>query len=103
MTDKHEVTVYDRVPATARVSAAQVEDFLYRTGWNHKDSLVFAVCGSGLDPLTAWAHPKDGRGDPIYTSRQMSACDIAVVIECVAMSLDRQPSAVLADIAKEPT
>lgn len=83
--EQHEVTVYDRAPATAPVSVAQVEAYLRRTGWSKlpdpdewwwsRGSLAVQVCPSYID------------GDEI---------------EAIARAEQRQPSAVLADIAREP-
>lgn len=88
MTTKHEVTVYDRVPATARISAEQVESYLRRTGWTvlHSDEarglLHWGRCD---DRMWTW------RGEIM-----------GGVVEFIAQHEQRQPSAVLAGIAAEP-
>lgn len=87
MTAKHDVTVYDRAPATAAVSASQFEAYLRRTGWTQTSGVVaggriwiFANCAA------VYVYP-----DLVDASE----------VECVAEAEGRQPSAVLADIAED--
>lgn len=79
--EQHEVTVYDRVPATARVSVAQVEAYLKRAGWE---------CIGDAWHRNLW----------FVQSRPLR--NIVLSIENIARAEQRQPSAVLADIAREP-
>lgn len=94
MTTKHDVTVYDRVPATATATAAvsveQVERYLRRTGWSARWS-------DEKYRLTHW----DNGDDRVWT--EPSAERVSRAICAVAATEGRQPSEVLADIAKEPT
>ncbi|WP_438028972.1 hypothetical protein [Sorangium sp. So ce233] len=88
MSDKHEVTVYDRVPATARISWTQVESYLRRTGWSVR-------WGDEARDLTHWE-----RGEHrIWTDHDSDR--MAERVADIAAHEDRQPSAVLADIAEE--
>jgi hypothetical protein len=82
---KHEITVYDRVPSTASVSVAQVEAYLRRTGW-----IVWSPTQPGWWSNGAWA---------VHVYDTLVSDD---EIERVAAAERRQPSAVLADIAREP-
>lgn len=87
MSNKHDVTVYDRVPATARVSVEQVERYLERTGWA-PDGLVdvewrrwWSKGTTSVYVATEWIEPDE--------------------IGRIASHEGRKPSEVLADIAKE--
>lgn len=88
-----QVTVYDRVPTTAEISVAQVESYLRRTGWRLDDE--------GDDFACEWSLEVPGC-HVVYTGEGV-ADSLWVQIEIVARAESRQPSAVLADIAKEPT
>ncbi|XXX79130.1 hypothetical protein WMF30_10190 [Sorangium sp. So ce134] len=88
MSERHEVTVYDRVPATAAVSVRQVETYLHRTGWR----AMGRDAGRGL---TCW-----GRGKlTVWTDHDPNR--LADRIAGIAVAEQRQPSAVIADIAQE--
>lgn len=91
MSDKHEVTVYDRVPATARIGREQVHAYMIRTGWTLRWT-------DESDPYSSfgWGHPTY---DALTTSRARRHWPED--IENLADTEGRQPSAVLADIAKE--
>lgn len=86
--EQHEVTVYDRVPATARVSAEQFESYLRRTGW--------AVRWS--DEARGMYH-WERNGDRLWTWRDEI---MGGLVALLAEYEQRLPSAVLADIAREP-
>lgn len=86
---KHEVTVYDRVPATAAVSVAQVDRYLERTGWTVRSSdEKRGIKRWGMSECRVWTGP--------YQDCIPMVVDTASAIE------QRQPSAVLADIEREP-
>lgn len=86
---KHTVTVYDRVPATALVSWSQLEAYLRRTGWRIRWS-------DDARDLVHWE-----RGDArVWTDHD--SIRIAERVTDIAAAENRQPSAVLADIAREP-
>jgi hypothetical protein len=92
VTNYHEVTVYDRVPATALVSVEQLESYMRRTGWS-LDSVEEEL------GTVYWT-----RGDDRTLShRGDDAFWLVEDIEFIALWERRLPSAVLADIAKEPT
>lgn len=86
---KHEVTVYDRVPATASVSVAQVEAYLRRTGWT-------VWWSDEVRDLYHWRL----NDDRMWTTKEQPE-RISETISTVAHFEHRQPSAVLADIARE--
>ncbi|WP_437309950.1 hypothetical protein [Sorangium sp. So ce388] len=88
MSEQHEVTVYDRVPATARVSWLKIEAYLRRTGW-------IVRWGDEARDLTHW-----GLGEHrVWTDHDSDR--MAERVADIAAAEQRQPSAVLADIAKE--
>lgn len=93
---KHEVTVYDRVPATAAVSVAQVERYLTRTGWRMRRELLdrWSEWWSAGEEHTLDLPPRDDLAEWRDSARNC--------IERLAEHEKRQPSAVLADIAREP-
>jgi hypothetical protein len=93
---KHEVTVYDRVPSTAAVSVAQIEAYLRRTGWSLRRKLVddWAEWWSCNDERYLDVPPREEFRNWV---RHAKDC-----IERLAEHERRQPSAVLADIAREP-
>jgi hypothetical protein len=102
--DQHEVTVYDRVPATGllvqwlrvpqarTICAGQLHAYLSRSGWSRGD-----VVGEGDD-----AAVERLRGDDAIVV-SADAESIGEHIGIIAEHEKRLPSAVLADIAKEPT
>lgn len=97
MSEQREVTVYDRVPATARVTAKQIDRYLERTGWDR------VTDGSGS--VAAWwkdeGKPIPYVEVPMMTSWRDWSQRAAECVAAIAEHENRQPSAVLADIAKE--
>lgn len=91
MSDQHEVTVYDRVPAKAAISREQIQSYMSRTGWKLRWT-------DPSDPLSSfgWDHADHGTLTTSKARRHWPED-----IENVAEAEERQPSAVLADIAKE--
>jgi hypothetical protein len=97
MSEQREVTVYDRVEAKALVSAKQIDRYLERTGWTR------VTDGSGT--VAAWwkngEQPVTYVEVPLMESRRDWARRAAECVDDVASHENRQPSAVLSDIAKE--
>jgi hypothetical protein len=96
MSEQHKVTVYDRVAVTASVSVKQLESFLRRHGWKPR-----GVRGYMWQPATHWLRTDDPNEIRIETREAMGADHFSIEVEAIASRLRRQPSAVLADIAKE--
>jgi hypothetical protein len=88
MTDKHEVTVYDRVPATARVSVEDVDAYMRQVGW--------VVGCKNDDGVKFW-----DRGNERLSTRSEPEW-LAHDIMAIAAHERRVASVVLADIAAEP-
>jgi hypothetical protein len=97
MTDKHEVTVYDRVPATARVSVEQAQQCLTRAGWKRTGGEA-TVRGFHMMFAAIW---RNGGGLVVLSSRATSYVLEEAVNE-ISRWEARKPSAVLADIAAGP-
>lgn len=96
--EQHEVTVYDRAPATAPVSVAQVEAYLRRTGWQSEES---------TNPSFLTWTKIDSSGEHMLTTPRPVALDsmpsrIAICVAWISDTELRAASAVLADIAREP-
>ena len=94
--EKHEVTVYDRVPTTVRVSVGQAERYLERTGWTKRRELLdrWSEWWSAGEEYVLDLPPRDDIAEWRHSARNC--------IERLAEHEKRQPSAVLADIAREP-
>jgi hypothetical protein len=92
---KHEVTAYDRVPSTAAVSVAQVEAYLRRTGWT--------LFGRSMR-YVRWTLPDRSSIVPLPrpSSEALPFVILGQAVDSIARHEQRQPSAVLADIAREP-
>lgn len=86
--EQHEVTVYDRAPATAPVSVAQVEAYLRRT-WQ---------CIVPVRHIGFVARHESGACVSIAANADL----LDEALTRVGVIEKRQPSAVLADIAREP-
>lgn len=95
---KHEVTVHDRAPATAQVSVAQVEAYLRRTGWKRREE--YGRC-FWLKHDATYADDREGYRPLIEFMPGRNK--IAHAIRDISVYERRPPSAVLADIAREPT
>ncbi len=99
MSEQHEVTVYDRVATTARVTAKQIDRYLERTGWDRVTDGSGDVAAwwkdGGRHELSAYAEV------PLRESFRDWAQRAAECFDAIASHEQRQPSAVLADIAKE--
>lgn len=91
MTDQHEATVYDRVPATERIDRQQIHAYMIRTGWK----LRWTDESDGYSSF-GWDHDVHCN---LTTSRARRHWPED--IENVAEAEGRKPSAVLSDIAKE--
>lgn len=83
------VTVHDLVPATADVSAKQVEAYLARSGWTNPRTLL----GRGA---TGRVWTKDDRHVHIWSDD--GARELGHAITCIAADELRPASAVLADV-----
>lgn len=91
MSEQHEVTVYDRAPATAAISREQFHAYMLRTGWKLRWT-------DPSDPFSSfgWDHGEHGN---LTTSKARRHWPEDV--ESLAEAEQRKPSEVLADIAKE--
>lgn len=93
---KHDVTVYDRTSSTVRVSGAQVCVYMSRSGWKCREEYgrcfwlkhdaTYAAEHEGYHPLIEFMPERN---------------KIARAIRDISTYERRQPSAVLADIARE--
>jgi hypothetical protein len=92
VSEKRDVLVYDRVPTMAAVSVAQVEAYLRRTGW----TLTWIDDTSFAYDVGYWTR---GKVHDLAVRRDEFFGDC---IEGIADLEQRQPSAVLVDIAAEP-
>lgn len=91
---KHDVTVYDRIPATAQVSVAQVEAYLRRAGWTMRREHV--------DHWSEWWDRAGDESVDVPPASEFRPRTAQRLIERIAECERRQPSAVIADIAREP-
>lgn len=93
--EQHEVTVYDRVPSTALLSVEQVENYLRRSGWTQE-------CTRDDDKYkpSYWSRP--GCSPLVQVSERSWPHAGPNEVSVIAAHEQRQPSAVLADIAREP-
>ncbi|MGK3981354.1 hypothetical protein WMF38_57685 [Sorangium sp. So ce118] len=98
MSDQRDVTVVDHVRVTGRISLRQLEAYLDRRGWKPQSAL-----GHLNQPATFWSRSGDRHETRICTWPEMTAENIALEVEAIARELHRQPSDVLAEIAKEAT
>lgn len=92
---KHEVTVYDHAPATAQISVAQVVRYIEQRKW-----WVFE-CSTRY---VRWASPDQSVITPLPrpSSEALPFVILGQAVNDIARVEQRQPSAVLADIAREP-
>ncbi len=96
MSEQHEVTVYDRVAATGKISVAQIERYLERTGWKRSRGEA-TVRGFRMMFASLW---RDGSG-LVALSPSAPPYVLSEAIDEISRWEARRPSAVLADIAKE--
>lgn len=96
MSEERYVTVIDRVLVSGHISVSQLESYLRRCCWTPRSAI-----GHTGQPATYWSRTGDRHETLICTWPEMTAGCMAVVVESVARQLHRQPSEVLAEIAKE--
>jgi hypothetical protein len=99
MSEQHEVTVYDRVPATARVSVEQVERYLRRAGRRWSCDSYNTRIWVRLDESY---ERENGAHPAIAMHLDGGPSELTQIVQQTAAYENRLPSAVLADIAKEP-